>query len=171
MKKLFAIVILLLAVCCMGLSAPAPASAASLLYSLPSFTAQATGLTSSITGTTAAAITSGPTLTISQAGTHEVSATVTTTYSGATFAAVQSVSCSLYRTNNTPGTISYATATAIMPIITTLTAAGPTIVLPRISYTTTNANDALQVYCSVTANPGAGSVQVTSVNMLAVRYK
>lgn len=170
MKKL-AIVILLLAVCCIGLSAPAPASAANLLYSLPSFTAQATGLTSAITGTTGAALTSGPTLTLSQAGTYELSSSVTTTFSGATFAAVQSVSCWLYRTNNTPGAVSYTTAAAMVPIITTTSVGGPTLVIPRISYTTSNTNDALQVYCAISTNPGAGSLQATTVNMVAVRYK
>jgi hypothetical protein len=169
MKKIFTIVVLLLAVCFLAV-APAPASAANLLYSLPSFSASGAGLTSAITGTTGAAITSGPTLTLTQAGTYSLSSKVTTSLAGATLSAYTSVKCWLYRTNNTPGAIANADGLITLPSMTTISVLGPTIVIPPVSYAAT-ANDAIKVYCSISADPGAGEVDVTSAYMLGIRYK
>lgn len=166
MKKLFVAFALILAACSFAL----PASAANLLYSLPSLTAGAT-LTSAISGTNPGAIDSGPTLTVNQAGTWSISGTISTAFSGATYSAVKSASCWLYRTNNTPGTVANTTVTAMIPIITTLTAAGPTLKISPVAYTTANTNDALRIYCSATSVPDAGEVDVTGAYLLGVRFK
>lgn len=170
MKKLSIIAVLLFAAC-LSLFAPASASAGNLLQSMPSATASASGLTSAITGTTGASVTSGPTLTVNQAGTWSLSGNITTALAGATFSAAQTATCWMYRTNNTPGSVTHGASTVALPTMTTLTATGPSIVIPSFPYTTTNTSDAISVYCSVSANPGAGALNVTGVSLLGVRYR
>ena len=136
-----------------------------------SVTASATGLTSAITGTVGAALTSGPTLTITQPGTYMLSSSVSTTLAAATFTNFEAVTCQLYRTNNTPGAITSTLSTALTPSVTASSTGGPTISTPVIAYTTANSNDAIQVYCAISADPGAGAINATEVNMLGVRFK
>ena len=116
MKRLLVIATLVLSV----LGVAIPASAANLLYSMPTMTALATGLTGSISGTAGAAVISGPTLTLSQAGTYSLSSMVTTSTAASTFSTAQTAKCWLYRTNNTPGVVANTTAAVVFPIMTTL---------------------------------------------------
>jgi hypothetical protein len=145
--------------------------ATTTLFAPHSVSALASALTSSITGTTGATVISGPTLTIDQPGTYSLSSNVTTSLGAATLSAYTSAKCWLYRTNNTPGAISNADSLITLPSMTTVSVLGPTIAIPPVSYTTANSDDAIQVYCSISANPGAGEVDVTSVYMLGVRFK
>jgi len=148
-----------------------PASAANLLYSMPTMTALATGLTGSISGTAGAAVISGPTLTLSQAGTYSLSSMVTTSTAASTFSTAQTAKCWLYRTNNTPGVVANTTAAVVFPIMTTLSIPGPTVAIPPTWYSTSNSDDAIKVYCSISANPSAGEVDVTAVSMMGQRFK
>lgn len=180
MKKL-AIVFAVLMIVCLSVSAfadtrvitydDATGGQSATLYSAYSVSAAATGLTSAITGTVGAAVTSGPTLTIDKAGTYELFSNVTTTMAAATFSAAQSSSCWLYRTNNTPGVVANSTVNVVLPTMTTLSIGGPSFIIAPVPYTTTNTDDTLQVYCAIGANPGAGAFNVTGIKMLGVRYR
>lgn len=130
--------------------------------------ADAASLTYALT-TTASAPTGASALVISSPGTYMVSATVSTSFSGATLAAVQAATCYLYRTNNTAATITDTTGSVLTPILTTTTLTGPTIQMGMVSYSTSNSTDSLSVYCSMSVVPSAGSMQVTGTHISAVR--
>lgn len=127
-----------------------------------------TSLTYSVTGS-AAAVTGSTALVISQPGTYILTGIVSTNFSGATFAAVQNVTCYLDRTNNTPAIITNTTGIQLIPIVTTITLTGPTIQLGPVSYTTSNTTDSISVFCSVSTIPSAGNFQVTATHISAVR--
>lgn len=168
MKKASLIIAVVLIICV----AAGSACAGNLLYSQATYSTNATGLASAVTNTTTGeAVISGPTLTLGAAGTYSLSSSVTTTLSGATFAAVQAVSCHIYRTNNTPASVSGSTSFSLLPVVTTLSVAGPNVVIPRANYTTTTSGDTLKIYCSLTLAPSAGEVDVTSIYMLGVRHR
>ena len=130
--------------------------------------ADTTGLTTNLTASAVAVGSSTPLL-LSAPGTYYTSATVNTAFSGATFAAIQQATCYLYRTNNTPATISDTTSTVVLPIITTTTLTGPTLQLGPVAYTTANTTDSISVYCSLSATPSVGNVQVTATHITALR--
>lgn len=167
MNKFLAILAVMLIAVCFS----AVASAGPLLNALPSFSASASSLTSTITGTNPAAIVSGPTLTIAQAGTYLLTGSISTEYSSATMTGRESVTCRLYRTNNTPGSISNSLSSAATSSLSTTTVVGPTLVLPLVSYTTATTTDTIQAYCGISADPSAGALNATGVSLFGIRFK
>ncbi len=133
--------------------------------------AYASGTVYSLTNTSALVDfgTTDPILTIDKPGTYWVSAKAQLKYNAATFAANQTATCKIRRTNNTASDLTNATRTADLRIITTITDNAGLIEIPETVYTTANQDDHLQLWCSVSAAPGAGSVDVTSAEITAKR--
>jgi hypothetical protein len=123
------------------------------------YQADLTGTAYTLTASNAAITggTTSPTITLGAAGTYIITAGINCLYSGATYAATQNVTFSLYRTNNTPASI--YNGTFILRTITTTsdTACTPTL---KYIYTTTNSNDVVTIYGQLSATPSAGSVQI-----------
>lgn len=113
--------------------------------------------------------TTSPSITIDQAGTYMIFSRVNSKYVAATYAANQTLTCHLHRTNNTPADISNATTTLTTRVITTITDDVGISHLPMVIYTTANTNDAIALYGSVSATPSAGSVTATEADIEAVR--
>lgn len=133
--------------------------------------AYASGTVYSLTNTSALVDfgTTDPILTIDKPGTYWVSGKAQLKYNAATFAANQTATCKIRRTNNTAADLSGATRTIDTRIITTITDNAGLVEVPETVYTTTNQDDHLQLWCSLSAAPGAGSVDVTSAEITAKR--
>lgn len=161
---------------------PAPAGGGSLtinLNNIPDNTdlqllgplnvvAATSGLTYALTATPAV-ITGAASLVIPEAGSYVIDASMTLSLVGATFAANQAVTALLRRTNNTAADIQNSSASSVVPVMTTTTLAGNTVHLRTVMYTTSNSDDAIAIYASVSALPSAGSIQVTGTNIIARR--
>lgn len=128
-----------------------------------------TAYTLTVTSDTVKLGTTRPTLTISTAGTYLIIARVRADYVGATFAAIDSIEFKIRRGNNTAGDITNSTAYIQVPILTTGTYTATAMDLPPIIYTTANTTDNLQLWGRVMTASGAGSVQVISAVIVAIR--
>jgi len=113
--------------------------------------------------------TTDPALTISTAGTYMLFGRVKLDYTGATFAAVRTVTLKLRRTNNTAADVSNSSTAFLTQIITTLTFTAGSISLPPVVYTTTNTNDSVTIFGDVSVAPTAGSLDATEASIVAVR--
>ncbi len=131
--------------------------------------AYASGTVYALTNASAAVTfgTNSPVITIDQPGTYRLSSTAQLKYNATTFAAPQTATCILYRTNNTAGAITNATRTVDLRILTAITDNAGFISIPEVQYTTTNYNDQIQLYCGMSASAGGGSVDVVSANVIA----
>lgn len=90
-------------------------------------------------------------------------------YTAATFAASQTFTVVLRRTNNTAANISNATMTVNLAVVTTATD-GFQFILPEVLYTSTaTGGDTIEMQASVSALPSAGSVQITEAWITAER--
>lgn len=112
--------------------------------------------------------TTDPTITFATAGTYLLQGRALLTYNGATYAANQTATLHLQRTNNTPAAIANATTIATLRILTTVTDTVGVMPLPPVIYTAA-AGDVVTVYGSVSATPAAGSVQCTEASIVATR--
>ena len=90
-------------------------------------------------------------------------------YVGATFAANQTLTQELYRTNNTPGAITNSPSVVTLNIVTTFTGTAATANVHGVIYTTTNSNDVIALYAGLSATPSAGSVNITAAGLHAIR--
>lgn len=113
--------------------------------------------------------TTDPSLTLTSAGVYLLLARVRVDYTGATFAAVRTVTLKIRRTNNTAADIANSTIQAQTEIITTLTYTLGVIDLPPIVYTTTNNNDVLEIWGDVDTVPTAGSLDAVEASLVAVK--
>lgn len=115
--------------------------------------------------------TTNPSITLAEPGTYLICATMQTDFIGATYAAVgQSIDYKLSRTNNTPADLSGGGPFgAPIPVMTALTAGGPSIAIASVIYTTKNSNDAITIKGLVTATPSAGSVACSSATISAIK--
>ena len=130
-------------------------------------TLDTTGLTSTI-GTSAVAVGSSNPLVIPTPGNYYLQASVNTALAGASFSTVQSVTCQLWRTNNTAVALSIPYSVAI-PITPAVTVSNSTINIAPFLYATGNYTDSINLYCSLSALPLVGSVQVTATHITALR--
>lgn len=124
-------------------------------------------------GATIAAVdlgTTDPILTINAAGTYRLRARIMVNFVGTTFAANQTVTVRLRRTNNTPGDVANSTTVFQFEVITTARTQTITVIeLPEVFYTTANADDTLQIFAGLSALPGAGSVNISETSITAIR--
>jgi len=131
--------------------------------------AYAAGTVYSLTNASAAVTfgTTSPVITIDQPGTYRLNASAQLKYNAATFAAPQTATCLLYRTNNTAGALTNATRTVDLRILSAITDSAGLVAIPEIQYITTNYNDQIQLYCGMSAATGGGTVDVVSANVIA----
>lgn len=132
--------------------------------------AYGTGTAYSLTNTAAALDfgTTDPAIVIPGSGTWKLSAIVQLNYTGATVV-TETATLKLRRTNNTAADIANTTLLLDLPVATTLTNTYGTFALMRVLYTTTNANDAIAIFGSVSATLGAGTIDATAACLLAER--
>lgn len=131
----------------------------------------AAGTAYSLTSTSAAVDfgTTDPAIALDRSGTWEISAQLKIRYNGATFAAPQTVTAKLRRTNNTAADVTNAVITAETGVVTTVTQDFAFLTLPTVFYTTTNANDAISMYADIAATPSVGSMDVVAASITAKR--
>lgn len=129
----------------------------------------AAGTAYSLTGTAAAMTfgTTNPVLVLDKAGTYKIEGRAYAQYNGATYASNQTATVKLRRTNNTAADIANATTTAKLRVITTITDTVGVMPLPPVTYTTTNTNDSITLFGSVSSTPAAGSVDISEASIFA----
>lgn len=113
--------------------------------------------------------TTQPVITITAPGTYLILASANIRYNAATYAANQTITLNVQRTNNTPAAIANTSITTTMRVITAVTDALGEITIPFVTYTTTNSNDILTINGVVSAIPAAGSVDATGASIMAVK--
>lgn len=111
-----------------------------------------------------------PTLTINAAGTYIIMARADILYNGATTVADRSITMSLKRMNNSPGTLANSTIIAHTGVVTTLTSSMPGASW-WCTYTTSNANDIINMIASITTVPSAGTLDITNASLIAYRLQ
>ncbi len=114
--------------------------------------------------------TTDPSITITSPGRYLIHAGAALKYTGATYAGAQTATVTVRRTNNTAADITSATRTIQLEIVTTITGNAGMASVPPVVYQAT-AGDILQVFGSVSATPSAGSVDVTSAEILIVKLQ
>ncbi len=135
------------------------------------FSAYAAGTVYSLTNTAALVDfgTTDPVTVINQPGRYVLSGGAQLKYNATTFAGNQTATCKITRLNNTPADITNATRTIDLAIVTTITDNAGYVQIPTTYYDTAFSNDVLALYCSVSATPGAGTVDATSAEITAIR--
>ncbi len=113
--------------------------------------------------------TTDPSLTITSAGVWLILSRVRVDYTGATFAAVRTGALKLRRTNNTAADIVNSPCGFLTDIITTLTYTLGSFTLPPIIYTTTNSNDVIEIWGSISVVPTAGSLDASEAHIVAIK--
>ena len=129
----------------------------------------ASGTAYTLTGSAATVTfgTTSPVVTLGVAGTYQITAVIQTSLAGATYAGVQTATYTLYRSNNTPATLSGSSFALLLPIVTTTTdPAGTTTI--SMQYTTANTTDTITVQGALSSTPSAGSVTTSGVTIGAV---
>ena len=136
-----------------------------------SLTVYASGTAYSLTNTAALLDfgTTDPSLTITQPGTYLLLGHAVLDYNAATFAASQAVTLKLRRTNNTAADITSASVVVDTEIVTTVSFSMGAFAIPPVVYTTSNANDIIQVFGSVDTAPPAGSLDAVAASIVAIR--
>lgn len=113
--------------------------------------------------------TTDPSLTITSAGVWLLLSRVRIDYTGATFAAVRTGALKLRRTNNTAADITNSPCGFLTDIITTLTYTLGSFNLPPIIYTTTNSDDVIEIWGSISVVPTAGSIDASEAEIVAIK--
>lgn len=138
---------------------------------LTRYTTYAAGTAYTLTATPAALDfgTTDPTITIAVAGTYLIQSGVGVNYNGATYTGTPSMAFKLRRTNNTAADLANGARSVALPVLTSFTG-GDAFPLPGVVYTAT-AGDIVTIFGSVSALPSAGSVTVTSADIVAIRIQ
>jgi hypothetical protein len=113
--------------------------------------------------------TTDPTITLTGASgrAFNVYVDVQTAFSGATYAAIQDLAFKARRTNNTAADVGTERGQPI-PVMTTLTGRGPSVLIGPIPYTTAGTDDILTIQGVLSATPSAGSVTVVNATITAI---
>ncbi len=127
----------------------------------------ATGGSQALSATPTQALAASLTLTGSAGKTYLLSALVRLDYVGATFAANQTVTVKIRRTNNTAADI--ATSTLMLAIVTTVTYSVGQVAVIEFPYTTSGISDTVQPFVSVSVAPSAGALNVVEAFITAAR--
>lgn len=113
--------------------------------------------------------TTDPALPITAPGTYLLLARVRYDYNGKTFAANQTLTTKLRRTNNTAADIANSSCDFETAIITTLSYTAGVITTPPVVYTTLNSDDNIEIWASLTSIAGAGTVDAVEACIVAVK--
>lgn len=124
-------------------------------------------LTTTAGGALLAVGTNPPSLTINKAGTWLVLARARFDFAGTTFAANQTLTCRIRKTNNTPADQSQASF--LIPIVTTITETMAIFDMPPLIFVTAGTTDILELWGSMTALPGAGAVNAVETSLVAIK--
>jgi len=145
-----------------------PGGVAGLASSLSVY---ASGTAYAVTATPALAAlgTTTPSLTITSPGTWAIFARARYDYAAATFAAVRTVTTALRRTNNTAAYLTNATKDWKTDIITLLTYTANDGPVPPVIYTTSNNNDVIELWTSISVVPSAGALNVVEAEIVAIK--
>jgi hypothetical protein len=111
--------------------------------------------------------TTDPTLTIGDVGTYLLIANSNLIYNAATYAATQTATLKL-RNTTAAADVPNALRAIDLRVITTVTDNAGVIVIPP-AIVALNAGDSISIFGAVSAAPAAGSVQVNSAEIIAVR--
>ena len=130
-----------------------------------------TGTAYTLTGSVATVTggTTSPTVTLAAPGTYVIFGNFVLNSVGATFAANQTCTFSLYRSNNTPATVASSSTVVTLPIMTTLTATQEAGSSNAVIYTTANSGDVLVLQAGLSATPSAGSMTIVGGGIYALR--
>lgn len=112
--------------------------------------------------------TNDPSIIINEAGVYRLYYNVILQYNAATFAANQTITIKIRRTNNGAADIANSTKTTITRIITTVSDHACSI-SGYVSYSTANNDDILQVWGDVAVVPSAGSLDCVHAQISADR--
>lgn len=112
--------------------------------------------------------TTDPAIVIGVAGTYLLLATLKVEYTGATVVA-ETATLKLRRTNNTAADVTATPVVIDLPVATTLTHTYGVVHLPPVLYTTTNTDDAISLFGQVSATLGAGTIDVSMADIVAIR--
>lgn len=129
------------------------------------------GYTLTATTNTITVAGSSTTVTIGAAGTYLLFGSANIIYIGATFAASQMVTMTIYRQNNTPGIVAGTPIQAKLRVTSAVTDEAEFVQVPVVVYITANSNDVLSLHGSVSTIPSVGSLQANKASLLAVRIK
>ncbi len=110
-----------------------------------------------------------PVITLAEPGTYLILAGANLKYEAATFATTQFASFLIRRSNNTPANLSNSDRTITLRIITTITDHAGTVIMPPLIYSTETSGDMLELQGKLSATPSAGSLTVTSSEIIAIR--
>jgi hypothetical protein len=155
---------------CPNLLLAGPMAAGSTIATGTSYTKVAGGTAYTLTGSygTVTFGTTSPSVTLTEVGTYLITATLQTSYVGATYATASSVNYKLRRTNNTAADLSGSIFGDQIPVMTTLATNGPTVTLTAL-YNTLKTTDTIGIQGTVTATPSAGSVTVSAASISAIK--
>lgn len=112
--------------------------------------------------------TTDPSVTINKAGTYLLMARVNLQNTGATYLNSRTVTLKVRRTNNTAADITNGTIALGTRVITAQTGTMEDSAWQTL-YTTTNTDDILQLWGSISTVPSAGSLDATEASIVAVR--
>jgi hypothetical protein len=140
----------------------------SIGYSVKSYAA---GTVYSLTNTSALCHfgTTDPAIVLDKFGTYAIYWGAAARDNAATFAASQTATFKLRRTNNTPTDLPGATGFFTLPIMATLTDHAGTVPSPPIIYSTLNTTDIIQLWGMVSAATTFGSVDVNQAWIVAIK--
>lgn len=110
-----------------------------------------------------------PTLVISGAGNWVLFCRVHFKYNAATFAANQTLTAKLRRTNNSAADLTDSLCTTTLRILTIESDNVGMSILPPVIYNTAAVDDSISLYAHLSALPGAGSVDCTEACIIALR--
>jgi anti-sigma-K factor RskA len=113
--------------------------------------------------------TTTPIVVLSARGVWRITATCRLNYVAATFAANQTVSLKLRRTNNTAADLANATAALTTRVIAAVTDNAGMMHI-SVLYETENDNDQIELWGSIDVIPGAGTIDAVSAKVVAERF-
>lgn len=151
-----------------GMTARIPVESIDMGYSTAAY---ASGTTYDLTASYATInfTTADPVITLAEPGKYLLLASANLKYEAATFATTQFASFLIRRSNNTAANLDNSDRTITLRIITTTTDHAGTVVIPFLIYSTETSGDILELQGKLTALPSAGSVTVTSCEIVAIR--
>lgn len=112
--------------------------------------------------------TTSPSLTLTSRGTYALHGFVRVDFNAATFSAPRNFTVLLRRTNNTPANLTNSGTVFVVPIVTTLTNTMAMVPMKELFYTTTNADDVIELWADISTLPDAGSLQVVTASLAAI---
>lgn len=114
--------------------------------------------------------TNDPSITIPAAGTYLILTNIKLGYAGVTTILNRNIDLKLRRTNNTASDITNSNTSFTIPILgTAITGTAGDCDVPALIYTTSNSNDVIELWGSISAGLATGTAQVQEASIVVVR--